>query len=192
MRLHPSFAVATTVLLLSAPMALAARLDTPDVTLSQISRSSVRLDIRAGSSGAPAGFSVMWMKRSDYEALGWQPVGSAGVWSSNFFGFPTYNVTEGVVSYELGAGETQIAEAGDLFDETGIIATQALELDPSTDYVFRAWANASGATSPSSYYSTEVFATTLSITNCTYTQGYWKNHPSVWPVTSLTLGTVNS
>jgi hypothetical protein len=23
---------------------------------------------------------------------------------------------------------------------------------------------------------------------CTLTQGYWKNHPSAWPVTSLTLG----
>lgn len=25
---------------------------------------------------------------------------------------------------------------------------------------------------------------------CTLTQGYWKNHPDAWPVTSLTLGTV--
>jgi hypothetical protein len=25
---------------------------------------------------------------------------------------------------------------------------------------------------------------------CTYTQGYWKNHPSAWPVTSLTIGGV--
>lgn len=23
---------------------------------------------------------------------------------------------------------------------------------------------------------------------CTYTQGYWKNHPDAWPLTSLTLG----
>ena len=26
---------------------------------------------------------------------------------------------------------------------------------------------------------------------CTLTQGYWKNHPTQWPVQSLTLGTVN-
>ncbi|KUG08500.1 hypothetical protein ASU33_10080 [Solirubrum puertoriconensis] len=25
---------------------------------------------------------------------------------------------------------------------------------------------------------------------CTYTQGYWKNHPNAWPVSSLTLGSV--
>jgi hypothetical protein len=27
--------------------------------------------------------------------------------------------------------------------------------------------------------------------DCTFTFGYWKNHPDAWPVTSLTLGTVN-
>jgi hypothetical protein len=26
--------------------------------------------------------------------------------------------------------------------------------------------------------------------DCTYTQGYWKNHPSAWPVTSLVIGGV--
>ncbi len=26
---------------------------------------------------------------------------------------------------------------------------------------------------------------------CTYTQGYWKNHPEAWPVNALTLGSVN-
>jgi hypothetical protein len=26
--------------------------------------------------------------------------------------------------------------------------------------------------------------------NCTFTQGFWKNHPSAWPVTSLTIGGV--
>ena len=26
---------------------------------------------------------------------------------------------------------------------------------------------------------------------CTYTQGYWKNHPEAWPITTLDLGTVS-
>src|SRR4051812_12086632 len=30
-----------------------------------------------------------------------------------------------------------------------------------------------------------------SSSGCTLTQGYWKNHPSAWPVTSLTLGSVS-
>jgi hypothetical protein len=29
------------------------------------------------------------------------------------------------------------------------------------------------------------------LSGCTYTQGYWKNHPSAWPVTSLTIGGVS-
>ncbi len=27
--------------------------------------------------------------------------------------------------------------------------------------------------------------------HCTYTQGFWKNHPDAWPVTSLTIGGVS-
>lgn len=34
-------------------------------------------------------------------------------------------------------------------------------------------------------------ATPTPATGCTLTQGYWKNHPSDWPVSSLTLGTVS-
>jgi cysteine-rich repeat protein len=30
----------------------------------------------------------------------------------------------------------------------------------------------------------------ISNDDCTLTQGYWKNHPSQWPVTSIQLGTV--
>jgi hypothetical protein len=39
--------------------------------------------------------------------------------------------------------------------------------------------------------SVTVIGNTTSSTNCTYTQGYWKNHPEAWPSTNLTLGTVN-
>src|SRR5258705_5036 len=44
---------------------------------------------------------------------------------------------------------------------------------------------------PASDLSVVVNDATTETTNCTYTQGYWKNHPNAWPVTSLTLGTVN-
>jgi cysteine-rich repeat protein len=32
-------------------------------------------------------------------------------------------------------------------------------------------------------------ASELALVNCTFTQGYWKNHPSAWPVHTLVLGT---
>jgi cysteine-rich repeat protein len=31
----------------------------------------------------------------------------------------------------------------------------------------------------------------LLLANCTYTQGFWKNHADAWPVSSLTLGSVS-
>ena len=56
----------------------------------------------------------------------------------------------------------------------------------------RVRANADGDLGASAS-STIVRATTLSrsLQDCTYTQGYWKNHTEVWPVGNLTLGTVN-
>jgi hypothetical protein len=36
----------------------------------------------------------------------------------------------------------------------------------------------------------DVATTTPPTVNCTFTQGYWKNHSGNWPVTSLTLGNV--
>jgi len=35
-----------------------------------------------------------------------------------------------------------------------------------------------------------VVSTLTAAQNCTFTLGYWKNHPGAWPVLSLTLGTV--
>jgi hypothetical protein len=133
----------------------------------------------------------MWMKRADYDRVGWQAPGSAGVTGVVFYGFPTYNVLDGTTSYQLAPSGEQIAEPGDLFDETGVLLSQAIELDPMTDYVFRAYASADANTNSSqSLFSYTVMATTTTISNCTFTQGYWKNHPSAWPATSLTLGTV--
>lgn len=182
------FAAAIAVVAFSS-IASAARLDPPVLTLAESSRSSVTLEVRAGASGAPAGFTLVWMKRTDYERTGWLSPGSTGVVSATFYGFPTFNMLDGTVSYVLPPNGTQVAEAGNLFDETGVLMTQALELEAGTDYVFHAFAATDGY-SMNSGYSNDVSASTSAPTNCTYTQGYWKNHTSAWPVTSLTIGTV--
>ena len=44
-----------------------------------MSRSSVRVQVRAGATGAPAGFAVDWMYKSDYDAAGgWDGGWAAG------------------------------------------------------------------------------------------------------------------
>jgi len=200
MRLHPSFPL---VLALAGTLAFtaavpvgadgiaSARLDAPALTVLETSRSSVTLKVEAGPSGAPAGFTLVWMKRSEYLARGgWGAPGTAGVYSTTFYGFPTYNTTPGVTSYALPANGIQNVEAGDLFDETGVLLSQAQELESGTEYMFRVVASGDAESMPSEYSPT-VEGTTTTVANCTYTQGYWKTHPEAWPVDNLLLGTVN-
>jgi hypothetical protein len=59
----------------------------------------------------------------------------------------------------------------------------------STDYVFCTWA-IGGASGTSSGFSLNSSGTTTLVQNCTFTIGYWKNHPGAWPVAGLTLGSV--
>jgi hypothetical protein len=167
------------------------RLDTPILTVIETSRSSVTLKVQAGGSGAPSGFSLQWMKRSDYLARGaWGTSPLEGVSTSNFYGSPTYNTTPGVTSYALPSNGFQNVEAGDLFDETGVLLAPMFELESGTEYVFRVVATSDGV-SLRSDFSPTVEGTTTTVANCTYTQGYWKTHPEAWPVTSLLLGTVS-
>jgi hypothetical protein len=174
-----------------APLAAAARLDSPTLTVEEASRTSVTLRVTAGETGAPAGFTVMWMKRADYLARGgWGSVSQPGVYSTNFYGTPTWNIEPGATSFSLGPNADMKVEAGDLFDETGVLVTQAPELEAGTEYVFRVVASGDGV-SQASEFSTTIEGSTTVINNCTYTQGYWKNHPESWPVSSLMLGTVN-
>ena len=57
--------------------------------------------------------------------------------------------------------------------------------------LFRVHAESGGGFEESDY-SANLLATTTAIPpeDCTFTQGYWKNHPGAWPVPNLTLGTV--
>jgi hypothetical protein len=153
------------------------------------SRTSVTLEITAGPTGAPAGFEVQWTTKSDYDLYGWDYSYS---YLCSCTGTPTWNFYSSTPTYDLGPDVRQIVEMGDLFDETGLSADYASELDTGVEYVFRASALGDASWSESDY-SAEVFASTRSAPsqNCVYTQGYWKNHAAAWPVASLTLGTVN-
>jgi hypothetical protein len=171
--------------------------DTLTVAPSTIGRVGIMFDITAGATGAPGGFSVWWMKLSDYVANGYSwyyfsdpPQQLEG----SFTGTPTLNTTGGTVTtFALAPYQTATIEIGDLFDETGVTtssATASAELEPGVQYVICAYANAHGAESQSDL-STTYGETTDPPDNCIFSQGWWKNHPSSWPVASLTLGSVS-
>lgn len=171
-----------------------AALDAPTVSSVAQGFGKSVLTVTAGESGAPDGFSVWWMKQSNFAANGNQmtyypsPIQGVAV----FTGEPTLNTWDGTVtSFVLAPNQSLKVEIGDLDDETGAWTNLVGELEPGTAYVFCVSANAPGDTYyPASDYSANQFNYTQGGQDCTYTQGFWKNHEEAWPVSSLTLGNV--
>ena len=174
-------------------------LDPPTLASPDPSASSfVHLDVVAGTSGAPNGFTIEWMTLAQFDAIGdvW-PTDPADprIKSALFFGFPSLNTVDGTTTFMLGPNSIADIEIGDIFDETGVAATNRDELSQGTEFVFRVRANGDGGDGllPSSAFSETHHASTKApplSTDCVFTQGYWKNHPSAWPVGSVKLGNV--
>jgi hypothetical protein len=96
----------------------------------------------------------------------------------------------------LAPSQTQEVVIGDdrLFDSLGVQSD--CSGDPllcDTAYVFRCRANETQSCDTSEWSNTIACATLPCNPgkNCTYTQGYWKNHTDVWPLKSLMLGAVS-
>jgi hypothetical protein len=198
------FALSLALLVVGAVAAHAApAYDTPSVNVVQTTQSFIAVDITAGPSGAPAGFTVDWMKLSDYTANGGWPTdySAPGYSWCTFDGTPTLNFTSGV-TYNLGPNQTVRIVLGELFDETGVSTNYLDEMADGTQYIMRVHAEGDLNTLPSNF-SGNVQLLSSTANNCTFTVGYWKNHGSgacqtgnnanAWPVaaTPMLLGTVS-
>lgn len=179
-----------------------AALDAPTVEHLASGHGKVVLRVTAGASGAPSGFAVYWMTLAEYDDYGsvWPTNPSyEGLGWANFTGEPTLNTFDGQFNtFILGPGESVIVEIGDLNGETGVSTNSPGELNygqdlatpnAPTEYVFCTFA-IGGASGTRSEYSLNAAGTTTLVQNCTFTIGYWKNHPGAWPVGGLTLGSV--
>ena len=167
-------------------------LDTPTISLGTSGHGKQTITVTAGPSGAPDGFTIWWMDAQEFAANGGQWPSSVveGQGVACFTGIPTLNTFgESQTTFQLATNQSIIVEIGDLSDETGVAGT-VNELEYGQTYHFVAFANAAN-NQPGSSFSSTVTGSTTTNTNCTYTQGYWKNHPTLWPVTSLMLGSVN-
>src|SRR5215831_2242749 len=163
-------------------------LDTPSVRYVDNSRASITLEVEAGASGAPAGFVVEWMKKSDFDAMGGWPADENDyrIIYCQFYGVPTWHVSTG--NYILPAGGKVQVVVGDIFDETGLYANYDGELSDLTEYVVRVHAEGNNDATESPRSADIFVSTSQPLQNCTFTIGYWKTHPEAWPVGSLTLG----
>jgi hypothetical protein len=174
-----------------------AKYDTPSARIVTATRSSITLEITAGQSGAPAGFSVQWMRGADYAQHGWDPIYSY-VYVCDLYGTPTWNTLPGDGSFAVGPGGVVTAELGDMFDETGVYTDNYNYYDPAMDYVFRVRAVGDANNTESDFSLTQSGSTSPTGSDCTFTIGYWKNHgpgdcsgggnANAWPVASLTIG----
>jgi len=186
-----------------AAFAAPVELDPPSLDTGTESSATIHLDVVAGASGAPNGFTVEWMTQAQFDAIGDWPADPLDprIQFAIFLGLPSLNTVDGTYTFLLGPGQTAKIEIGDIFDETGVLSDHRAEMAEGTDYVFRVKANGDGGdphgggtgllpTSP--YSSTQHAHTSAPVpgNDCVKTIGYWKNHPSAWPVSSLKLGNI--
>jgi len=178
----------------AAPALAQGDFDTPTLTLGATGLAKQTITVTAGPSGAPAGFTLWWMTRTDFIANGgqWWLYGDPRQGEASFTGTPTLNVFPGNASnFRLGPNESITVEIGDLHDETGVTTTGwrpswGGELEYGTDYVFCAFANATATTYQSGF--TDNFESATKLTqDCTFTIGYWKNHPEAWAASCLPM-----
>lgn len=179
-------------------------LDAPsiDCAPTKATGSSIMLVVRAGNSGAPAGFSVQWMLKSEYDANGW-PASSEVNTETSSFCKASFSGVPGASYYNLPSqGYVEVTIGDVLYDQVG--ASSPCENVPllcGKEYVFRAFAhNVPQGKAKSEFSATQTCATLACSgeTSCTLTQGYWKTHgpegclngnnTNTWPVTSLMLG----
>ena len=184
-----------------AAPAFAQALDTPTITQTGGGFFRIDLDVTAGPSGAPYGFSVQWMRKSDYQAVGfpsdtYDPISAF----CEFTGEPSLTTDARSSSYLLGPNGVIQIQMGDLFDETGMYGSYLDGVEPG-EYAFRVWANGDGINPESgSAKSGALFFSTIGNPECT--QGFWKTHGTgacaianptgLWPASCLpmTLGNV--
>ncbi len=134
----------------------ASALDVPSVVAVQSKPSSVRLTVSSGPSGAPLGFYIERIKKVEFDALGGWPASPQGSWiSGTFTGTPSFNIEGTGREYALAPAQNIEVELGQLFDETGVSATNTDELERSTEYVIRVRANG-GAFWPTSDFTPNI------------------------------------
>ena len=183
------FALSLLVLSASSRFAAAQALDTPSATVAARGFFRIDLEVQAGGTGTPNGFTLQWMRRSDFQLSGWPAdPNSPRLMHADFTGDPTLNLDPSSTTFQLAPNGSIQVQVGDLFDETGVDANYLEHLVPG-GYVFRVIAKGSPTTGGASAPSSEIFAAT---NNPECTQGFWKTHPEAWPLgcTPMLLGTV--
>ena len=208
--LAAALGVAGVASLAIAPAQALTPYDVPVITCESATLSSIMLNVCGGASGAPAGVTIQWKLKSDWETSGWADDGT--LCKLSLSGQPSLQHPD-KSRWELLPGECETVKIGDnIFDETGASGTCVEPLQCGKEYVFRWFAHA-GRGFGRSDWGGDLTCSTLPCPppadRCTYTQGYWKNHGGppgcdtapvnppdpAWPASvmsgGMTIGTVH-
>jgi len=191
-------AAAATAGVVTATSAFAkAKITTPIISCGDSSEVSIDIQVCAGATGLPAGFSLQWMTLADYVANGnqWYLSDDPRLCKASFSG------NANLSRYNLAAGQCVTVKVGEFLFDNGASTNCGEALVCDTEYVFRAFGHATSTLNRSNF-TANLVCSTLPCSEegdggCTFTQGYWKNHVldadgnQIWPVTTLTLGTVS-
>ena len=189
---------------LGSPSAMAGpkpKLSTPAISCAGATQTSINIQVCAGASGLPNGFSLDWLKASDYAANAnhWFSSDSPLACSAGFSG------SANLSRYNLGPYECVTVNVGDFLFDNGASTNCAIGLDCGTQYMFRAFGHGN-STYNRSDDTAALGCATLDCghsTSCTFTQGYWKTHGAAptgnnayaWPdaakASGLQLGSVS-
>jgi hypothetical protein len=167
----------------------------PTVSCVSATQTSITVKVTAGSTGAPAGFSLQWTTKAALD-------GNNGVWPDDVCKGGFSGNASGYV-FNLAAGESSVITIGSaLFDTPGASSSCVYDLECGTQYVFRAFAHATSTTNKSAWSANQLCSTDACEENCVYGFGFWKNngpegcipgnsdHVNMFPVSSLQLGSV--
>ena len=178
---------------------------TPMLSCAGSTLASIDIQVCAGPTGAPAGFSLQWMTSDAFNSgvSVTDPVTGAvtvislpGQWPSNSETLSTASVlckasfsgNANLARYNLAPGQCVSVRIGELLMDNGASSSCQSQLQACTSYVFRAFAHANNSLLRSAFTDN----LTCSTIGCddppcdpkVLSQGYWKNHPSAWPVGS--------
>jgi hypothetical protein len=141
-------------------------------------QSTIALTVTAGASGAPAGFSIQWMTKAQFDALNdvW-PADTTAFCKASFSGVPygAKNTQQaGTNSYNLGSYGSVTVYIGDLLNDElnqqlGLSTDCTGGLICGTQYVFRAFAHANSTKNRSAFsFLTDPCATTAACGTCNH------------------------
>jgi hypothetical protein len=163
------------------------KFDPLTVTCVGSTRSTLFLQVCAGASGAPAGFSIQWIDHTAVPALTCGASGQEALWPSSDGGAlckASLSGTPGCSIYNLTPFECVIIEIGNLDDAqcgVGLSNCGASELECGKEYVFRAFAHANSTRQRSDFSPNLCCSTDPCAPTCVLTQGYWNTHACAYP-----------